>query len=83
MILFGIVYWLSSTERVFALQVLIVTIAMAVPAVLPASAGFYYRDKGLWGTIIAQLSLVPYASDFVSGLLIRGLGTVIGGISAW
>lgn len=80
MILLGIVHWLSSTEGVFALRVLIVTIAMAVPAVIPASAGFYYREKGLWATIMAQLSLVPYASDFVSGLIIRGLGTVAGGV---
>lgn len=29
---------------------------------------------------MAQLGLVPYASDFVSGLIIRGLGTVAGGI---
>lgn len=80
MILLGIVHLLSSTEEVYALRVVVVTIAMAVPAVVPASAGFYYREKGLWGTIMAQLSLVPYASDFVPGLIIRGLGTVAGGI---
>jgi len=56
---------------------------MAVPAVIPASVAFYYREEGLWGTMMAQLSLVSYASDFVSGLIIRGLGTVAGESSAW
>ncbi|EXJ79388.1 hypothetical protein A1O3_08890 [Capronia epimyces CBS 606.96] len=78
--LLGVTKWFSNTEGMFALRVLIVTIALGIPAVLPSSAGFYFREKGLWGLIMAQITLVPYAADFTWGLILRMVGTVIGGI---
>jgi hypothetical protein len=85
-ILLNIIHWLGNTEGIFALRVLIVTIALSIPAVVPATAGFYYREKGMWATLMAQLGLVPYTSDFVSGLIIRTVGTAAGGViglAAW
>jgi hypothetical protein len=64
----------------YALRVLIVTIALALPAVLTSSAGFYYREKGLWALIMAQTGLVAYTADFVYGFALRTIGTVVGGI---
>lgn len=73
-------HWISNTAGIYALRVVIVTIALAIPAAIPASAGFYYRERGLWGLIMAQLGLVPYAADFIWGLLTRVLGTILGGV---
>ncbi|KAK5043572.1 hypothetical protein LTR84_011379 [Exophiala bonariae] len=73
-------HWISSTAGMFALRMVIATIAVAIPAAIPSSSGFYYREKGLWALIMAQLGLVPYAADFTFGLILRIGGTVIGGI---
>ncbi|KIX09276.1 uncharacterized protein Z518_00355 [Rhinocladiella mackenziei CBS 650.93] len=76
----SVIRWFSNTEGMFALRMLIVTIALAIPAVIPSSAGFYFRQKGLWALIMGQISLVPYAADFTWGLMLRVAGTVIGGV---
>lgn len=72
--------WISNTEGMFALRIVVVTIALAIPAAIPSSAGFYYREKGLWGLIMGQLALVPYTADFVWSLLLRFVGTIVGGV---
>lgn len=79
-------HWLICAEGMYALRLVIVTIACAIPAVIPSSAGFYYREKGLWGLIMAQTSVVVYMSDFTLSLVSRGIGTVVGGVAglvAW
>ncbi|KAL2279929.1 hypothetical protein FJTKL_13077 [Diaporthe vaccinii] len=78
--LLAVINWLTNDEGLHALRTLVVTIGLAIPAVLKTSAGFYYREKGFWALIMAQMALVPYASDFVSGLLVRVAGTVAGGV---
>ena len=72
--------WLTNEAGMHALRMLIVTIALGIPAVITTSAGFYYREKGLWALIMAQLSLLPYASDFIGSLLVRIAGTIAGGV---
>ncbi|RDW66627.1 hypothetical protein BP5796_09376 [Coleophoma crateriformis] len=79
-ILLKIIKWVSSTEGVFALRVVVVTLALSVPAVIRSSAGFYYREKGLWAVIMAQLAMAPYTGDLVFGIAVRIVGTVIGGV---
>lgn len=79
-VLLAVINWLANDEGVHALRTLVVTIGLAIPAVVKTSAGFYYREKGFWALIMAQMVLVPYASDFVSGLLVRVAGTVAGGV---
>ncbi|KAJ4113383.1 hypothetical protein NW765_010981 [Fusarium oxysporum] len=80
LIFLALINFFTGVEGLHALRALILTIALAVPAVIPSSAGFYYREKGLWALIMAQMALEPYMSDFTSGILIRTLGTVAGGI---
>ena len=79
-ILLAITHWLGNTEGMYALRVLLVTVALALPAVLTSSAGFFYREKGLWALIMAQTGLVTYTADFVYGLALRIMGTIVGGI---
>ena len=50
----SVTHWISNTEGLFALRVVVATIALGVPAVIPSSAGFYYREKGLWALIMTQ-----------------------------
>ncbi|WKT51003.1 Brefeldin A sensitivity protein-related, domain of unknown function DUF2421 [Fusarium oxysporum f. sp. vasinfectum] len=80
LIFLALINFFTGVEGLHALRALVLTIALAVPAVIPSSAGFYYREKGLWALIMAQMALEPYMSDFTSGILIRTLGTVAGGI---
>ncbi|RSL98392.1 hypothetical protein CEP52_010374 [Fusarium oligoseptatum] len=70
--------WFANPEGLHALRTLIVTLALAIPAVIPSSAGFYYREKGLWALVMGQLCLEPYASDFVIGLVYIGSGSTSG-----
>lgn len=79
-VLLAVTHWLGNTEGIFALRMLIVTIALALPAVVTSSAGFFYREKGLWALIMAQTGLLPYTADSVYGFAVRTIGTVVGGI---
>ncbi|KAF4830900.1 hypotheticall protein [Colletotrichum tropicale] len=80
MIFLGLIHWFSDVEGIHALRTLIVTIALALPAVIPSSAGFYYREKGFWAMVMGQLAIEPYMSDLLSGIIIRTLSTIAGGI---
>lgn len=85
-VVLGTYHWFISAEGLFALRMVILTVALAVPAVIPSSSGFYYREKGLWGLIMAQTTLLVYMSDFTFSLICRAVGTVIGGVvglAAW
>lgn len=71
--------WLGGPAGMYALRMVIVTFATSIPAVIPYSAGFFYREKGLWAVITAQTCMLVYMADFSMSLLCRGLGTVLGG----
>ncbi|KAM4063650.1 aromatic acid exporter family member 2 domain-containing protein [Hirsutella rhossiliensis] len=78
----GAYKWLTNPAGIYALRMVILTIGTAIPAAIPSSAGFYYREKGIWTIITAQTCLVEYTADFTFSLVSRGLGTVVGGILA-
>lgn len=79
-VILGTGHWLSNDEGLFAFRVLLATIATAVPAVCATSAGFYYREKGLWALIMAQTGTASFAAEFSFGLVARVSGTVAGGV---
>lgn len=72
--------WLFNASGMFALRMVIVTLITTIPAVLPHTAGFFYREKGIWGVITAQTGILVYMADFTFSLTTRALATVIGGV---
>ncbi|OOF94059.1 hypothetical protein ASPCADRAFT_406922 [Aspergillus carbonarius ITEM 5010] len=76
----AIYQWLFNPAGMYALRMVVVTIATAIPSALPHTAGFYYREKGIWGVITAQTTLLVYMADFTLSLVSRLVGTVVGGV---
>lgn len=72
--------WLFNPDGLYALRMVILTVALAIPAVIPSSAGFYYREKGIWGLIMGQTTLLVYMADFTFSMISRTIGTVVGGV---
>ena len=73
-------HWFTNPAGIYAIRMVVVTIATAIPSSLPATAGFYYREKGLWGVITAQICVLVYMADFTFSLIGRVVGTVLGGL---
>jgi len=73
-------HWLSNDDGIFAMRVVVSTLAVGVIAVNRTTAGFFYREKGLWALIMAQTGLVLGFADFTYGLVTRIAGTLCGGI---
>ena len=73
-------HWLFSPAGMYAIRMTAVTFATAIPAAIPHSAGFFYREKGIWAVITAQTCVLVYMADFTFSLVSRGLGTIFGGV---
>ncbi|KJZ70876.1 hypothetical protein HIM_09741 [Hirsutella minnesotensis 3608] len=76
----GTYKWLTNPAGIYSLRMVVVTIAISIPAAIPRTAGFFYREKGMWAVIMAQTALLEYTADFTFSLISRGLGTVAGGV---
>ncbi|KAL5338199.1 hypothetical protein BJX70DRAFT_408869 [Aspergillus crustosus] len=76
----GVYRWLTCDEGLYALRVVIATIAVSIPAVIPRTAGFFYREKGLWALVTAQLGLSVYMADFTFSNISPAAGTIAGGL---
>ncbi|EHA28153.1 hypothetical protein ASPNIDRAFT_43533 [Aspergillus niger ATCC 1015] len=63
-IVISIYQWLFNPAGMYALRMVVVTIATSIPSSLPHTAGFFYREKGIWGVITAQTTLLVYMADF-------------------
>ncbi|KFH47347.1 hypothetical protein ACRE_018050 [Hapsidospora chrysogenum ATCC 11550] len=72
--------WLFNPAGSFAIRMVVVTITTGIPAAIPSSAGFFYREKGIWAVIMAQTCVLVYMADFTFSMVSKGLGTVVGGI---
>ncbi|GKZ30061.1 hypothetical protein AbraIFM66950_007669 [Aspergillus brasiliensis] len=76
----GTYHWFTSDEGMYAIRMVAVTIAVSIPAVLPSSAGFFYREKGFWGLVMGQTSVLVYMADYTFSLMARLCGTIGGGL---
>lgn len=72
--------FLVSPDSLYAIRMAVVSIAVVIPAVIPHTAGFYYRERGLWALIMAQTTMLAYMADFIYSVIGRAVGTVIGGV---
>lgn len=72
--------WLTNAGGMYAFRMVVVTIATSIPASLPSTAGFFYREKGIWAVVTAQTCMLLYMADFTFSLVSRALGTLIGGV---
>ncbi|KAI5117073.1 hypothetical protein M0805_007950 [Coniferiporia weirii] len=78
--------WIRTPEAMFATKYLIVSVLLWLPAVFPASAYFYYVEKGVWALIMAQTAMNVYVSDQIYSMTARCIGTVCGlivGLLVW
>ncbi|CAO1636348.1 unnamed protein product [Parajaminaea phylloscopi] len=66
----------------FAVKAAILTVLLALPFYLSASAGFAQRQKGIWTLFIAQLSFGRHRGDSIFALVSRTLCTVAGAVVA-
>lgn len=73
--------WLTAPGSLYALRVVAVTVATGIPAVIPNTAGFYYREKGIWTLVTAQTCILMYMSDFTFSIITRAVGTIFGGLA--
>lgn len=76
----GFYRFLVSPASLYAIRVVVVSIAVVIPAVIPHTAGFYYRERGLWALIMAQTTMLAYMADFTYSMVARAVGTVVGGV---
>ncbi|PYI05946.1 hypothetical protein BO78DRAFT_419262 [Aspergillus sclerotiicarbonarius CBS 121057] len=76
----GIYHWFTCDQGLYALRMVVVTIALGIPGVIPHSASFYFREKGLWALIMGQTGLLVYMADFAFSVIARIIGTVVGGV---
>ncbi|TQV99644.1 hypothetical protein V2A60_005100 [Cordyceps javanica] len=73
--------WLTAPGSLYALRVVAVTVATGIPAVIPHTAGFYYREKGIWTLVTAQTCILMYMSDFTFSIITRAVATIFGGLT--
>jgi hypothetical protein len=77
-LILGTYEWVINPEGLYALRMVVITIAFAIPAVIPSSAGFYFREKCIWSLIIGQSTILIYIADFIFSLMSLAIGTVVG-----
>ncbi|KAE8320412.1 hypothetical protein BDV39DRAFT_187934 [Aspergillus sergii] len=73
-------HWLTSSEGLYGLRMVVITIALSVPQVIPHSAKFWYEQKCFWGLVMGQTGLVIYMADFAFSVISRAVATVLGGV---
>lgn len=72
--------FLVSPDSLYAIRMVVVSIALAIPAVIPHTAGFFYKERGLWALIMAQTTMLAYMADFTYSVIGRAVGSVVGGV---
>jgi hypothetical protein len=72
--------FLVSPDSLYAIRMVVVSIAVVIPAVIPHTSGFFYRERGLWALIMAQTTMLAYMADFTYSVIARAIGTVVGGV---
>lgn len=72
--------WMKSVEAIFALKTAVGFVLISLPAFLPQSAGWFFAWRGQWATITLMMWMFPMAGMFFFSLILRVLGTILGGV---
>lgn len=70
----------SRKDVLFGVKAGIVIALCAMPTWFKSSCYFFYKQRGLWVTIMAALTLTQYVGDTTFGFVVRVVGTFVG---AW
>lgn len=71
---------LFSRSAMYALKAGILGCLTSLPAFLASSSSFYYYNRGIWATIMAQMTLAVFSGDTFSSWLSRIIASFWGGI---
>jgi hypothetical protein len=69
-----------SRSAMYALKAGVLGCLTSLPAFLASSASFYYYNRGIWCTIMAQMTLAVYAGDTFSSWVSRIIASFWGGV---
>ncbi|ORX50433.1 hypothetical protein DM01DRAFT_1094193 [Hesseltinella vesiculosa] len=85
-VLYRFFAWFGSIDTLFALKTAVGICLLAIPAWMPANAGWYNEWRGQWAMITLCLWSFPTSGLFYFGIIARVLGSVVGavlGIAVW
>lgn len=72
--------FLFSRSAMYAVKAGVLGCLMSLPAFLASSASFYYYNRGIWCTIMAQMTLAVFAGDTFASWISRLLASFWGGL---
>ncbi|KAI7853215.1 Fusaric acid resistance protein-like-domain-containing protein [Circinella umbellata] len=78
-----ILHYLTKYEVKFAIKTAAAVTSLCIPAFVPASNGWYIRDRGQWASITVIAIMNPTSGGTLHAGLWRVAGTLIGGLIGW
>ncbi|KAI9486242.1 MAG: hypothetical protein EXX96DRAFT_516153 [Benjaminiella poitrasii] len=78
--LYRVFVWFRGLDAVFALKTAGGFVLLSLPAYLPQSSGWFFAWRGQWATITLLLWMIPIAGMFFFSVILRVIGTVLGGV---
>ncbi|KAI8639572.1 hypothetical protein BD408DRAFT_349684 [Parasitella parasitica] len=76
-----IVAWSKSVEAAFAFKTSAGFTLLSLPAFIASSATWFFAWRGQWATITLMLWMFPMAGMFFFTVILRVVGTVLGGVA--
>lgn len=71
-------YFVTGTTGIYALRMCIASFAVWITFVVPQSAGFAYKHRGIWALIMAQTSAALSGGELILTFALRIVSTLIG-----
>ncbi|KAI8371963.1 hypothetical protein EDC96DRAFT_439303 [Choanephora cucurbitarum] len=78
--LYRFIEWLKSPDCAFSLKTAAGFVLISLPAFLPESATWFFAWRGQWATITLMMWMIPVTGMFVFSVILRVIGTVLGGV---
>ncbi|KAI8080209.1 uncharacterized protein B0P05DRAFT_540434 [Gilbertella persicaria] len=78
--IYRFIQWLESPDCAFAIKTAGGFVLLSLPAFLQQSATWFFAWRGQWATITLMMWMIPVAGMFVFTVILRVMGTVLGGV---